>query len=172
MSKKRLLPKSIKFEEFKKLVNAVPRNKKYVKLAFILAYGSGLRVSEVLRCRPEHFENNSIFIPESKYGVERRVPIPKMLKPEHTKLLPIPSTSIKSGSRKLEFWVKTYCKKAGLNPAYTFHSLRHGFATDLLEKGAPINHVQLLLGHSNISVTSIYTRANPVDALKSYEDLF
>ena len=63
-------------------------------------------------------------------------------------------------------------KKAKLNPLYSFHSLRHGFATRLLESGMPPNHVQVLLGHSNLSTTSIYTTANPIDAIKSYEEVF
>ncbi|HEY0088226.1 MAG TPA: tyrosine-type recombinase/integrase, partial [Candidatus Lokiarchaeia archaeon] len=63
-------------------------------------------------------------------------------------------------------------RKAKLPEFYTFHSLRHGFATRLLESGVPINQVQVLMGHSNISTTSIYLKANPIDAIKSYEDLF
>ena len=67
---------------------------------------------------------------------------------------------------------KTACVKAKLNSLYTFHSLRHGFATRLHESGTPLNQVQVLLGHSNISTTSVYVKANPLDAIKSYEDLF
>lgn len=52
------------------------------------------------------------------------------------------------------------------------HSLRHGFATRCLESGIPINQVQMLLGHSNVSTTSIYVKANPIDAIKNYEELF
>jgi type III restriction enzyme len=63
-------------------------------------------------------------------------------------------------------------KKVNLNKEYTFHSLRHGFATRLVENGVPINQIQVLLGHSNISTTSVYLRAAPMDALKSYEDFF
>ncbi len=53
-----------------------------------------------------------------------------------------------------------------------WHKLRHGFASRLVNKGVPITQVQLLLGHSNIATTNVYTHANPKDALKSYEDLF
>lgn len=165
------LPKSVRPEEFQSLIKAISIKKKYInrKIAFLLAYGSGMRISEVLKCRAEHFRDKpaSIFIPASKNDVERVVPIPKGWKSDFLLFLPI-----QKDSRSLQRWFKTFATKAGLNPKYSFHSLRHGFATRLLEGGAPINQVQLLLGHKNLSTTSIYTKANPVDAIKSYEDLF
>ncbi len=58
------LPKSVRPEEWDLLISKVPSKDKIAKLGFLLAYGSGLRVSEVCRCRREHFRsNNSIFIP-------------------------------------------------------------------------------------------------------------
>ena len=161
------LPKSVRVEEFKQLISKIPKKDHIARVSFLLAYGSGMRISEVMRCHEEHFRNNAIFIPESKYGVERVVPLPKGWKIEFFKFLPINKTK-----RTLQRKFKSYAKKANLNPRYTFHSLRHGFATRSLENGVPINQVQLLLGHSNIATTSIYTKANPVDALKSYEELF
>ena len=165
--KSRKLPKCVRPEEFKLLINKTPKKDKLARVAFLLAYGSGMRVSEVLRCRSEHFRENSIFIPESKYGVERVVPIPKGWKKEFLKELPIPRTA-----RTLQRMFKRSARRAKLNPLYTFHSLRHGFATRSLESGVPINQVQLLLGHADLSTTSMYLKANPVDAIKSYEDLF
>jgi integrase/recombinase XerC len=173
--KSRKIPKCVRSEEFLELIKVVPKDDFVARISFLLAYSSGMRVSEVLRCVPEHFRPNSIFIPESKYGVERIVPIPKGWKDEFTKKLPL-KCSIKSTKRcsirTLQRRFTKYSKKAGLPPHYTFHSLRHGFATRCLESGIPINQVQVLLGHSNISTTSVYTKANPVDAIKSFEDLF
>lgn len=165
--KSRKLPKSVRPEEFVELIKVIPKKDIYARLAFLLAYASGLRISEVLRCAPDHFRSNSIFVPESKYGVERVVPIPKGWKKEFLKAIPLKTTP-----RTLERKFKKYALKAGINPLYTFHSLRHGFATRALERGVPINQVQVLLGHSNLATTSIYTKANPVDAIKSYEDYF
>lgn len=165
--KAKRLPKSVRPEEFKKLIFVIPPIKKMIKVSFLLAYGSGMRVSEVLRCREEHFRGTSIFIPESKYGVERVVPIPKGWRKEFLNHLPIKRTV-----RTLERWFNKYAELAKLQSAYTFHSLRHGFATRALESGVPINQVQVLLGHANLATTSIYTKANPIDAIKSYEDLF
>jgi integrase/recombinase XerD len=167
MKKSRKLPKAIRPEEFKELIKAIPKKDMIARISFLLAYGSGMRVSEVLRCRKEHFRSNSIFIPESKYGVERVVPTPKGWKEIFLKELPLKTTP-----RTLQRKFKSYCSKTKLPSYYTFHSLRHGFATRSLESGVPINQVQVLLGHSNISTTSVYTKANPIDAIKSYEDLF
>jgi len=168
LGKKKKIPKSIRENEFFTLVKSLKPKDLKTKIAFLLAYGSGMRISEVLRCSPEHFKsNNAIFIPESKYGVERIVPVPKGWKESFLKLLPL-----KINKRTLQRRFEKYSLRSKLPSHYSFHSLRHGFATRLLEHGMPINQVQVLMGHSNVSTTSIYTRANPSDALKSYEDLF
>lgn len=167
MKKSRKIPKAVRPEEFKLLIQKVPTKDLIARVSFLLAYASGLRVSEVVRCQKEHFRVNSIFIPESKYDVERIVPRPKGWKEVFFKELPL-KRSIRTLQRKF----RKYKILAKLPDHYTFHSLRHGFATRLLESGAPISHVQVLLGHSNASTTSVYVRANPHDAIKNYEDLF
>lgn len=162
------VPKGIRPEEFKALIKVMPKKDIITKIAFLLAYGSGLRISEVLRLKPTDVHSN-IFIEASKYGVERVVPLPKGWKLGFINFLPIGDhTTARTLQRKL----RGYAKKAKINPIYTFHSLRHGFATRCLESGIPLNQIQVLLGHSNISTTNVYTRANPKDALKNYEDLF
>jgi len=171
--KSRKLPKSIRPEEFRELIKMISDKDKYSRIAFLLAYASGLRISEVLRVKKENFLSDGfIFVEESKYGLERKTPKPKGWRDEFFKFLPLMKKSISTDSRKLQRNFKKYSKKANLNPSYTFHSLRHGFATRCLESGMPLNQVQVLLGHSNISTTSIYVKANPKDALKSYEELF
>lgn len=165
--KQRKIPKCVRYEEFFKLIGAVSKKDFTSRIAFLLAYGTGMRISEVLRCRKEHFNVNSIFIPESKYGVERIVPIPKGWKFDFLNRLPLKTTA-----RTLERRFKKFANKCNLPEYYSFHSLRHGFATRCLEQGMPINQVQVLMGHSNISTTSIYVKANPSDALKSFEELF
>ena len=165
MSKK--LPKSIKPEEFKPIISALRKNDKQAKVAFLLAYESGLRVSEVKNLQPENIQENHIEIMNGKGKKDRIVPLPKTWKPWMLEVLPIKKTI-----RSLQRNFITSCKKASLNPQYTFHSLRHGFATRLIESGVPLSHIQTLLGHSNISTTNVYTRARPMDALKSYGELF
>lgn len=164
----RKLPKAVRPEEWDKLMKIIPSEDKVAIVSFLLAYGAGMRISEVLRCLREHFQSdNMIFVPESKYGVERKVPIPKGWRQDFFKYLPI-----KKSARTLQRKFKAYCKKAELNPLYTFHSLRHGFATRLLESGTPINLVSLALGHADISTTGIYLKASPTDLLKWYKEKF
>ena len=171
------LPKAIRKEDWEKLIKVIPAKDRKALVAFLLAYGSGMRVSEVVRCAPEHIrENKSIFIPESKYGIERVVPLPKGWRKDFIKVLPIAKSMDEKGVanavRLMQFRFTKYKKKSGINPTLTFHSLRHGFATRLLENGVPINQVSLALGHADISTTSIYTRASATDLLAAYEEKF
>ncbi len=105
-----------------------------------------------------------------KGNKERIVPLPKGFKESYLKYIPI-----KCGVRSLQRSFKMAAKRAGLleiKPNLHFHSLRHSFATRLVSQGVPIHHIRTMLGHSNISTTNVYLEANPIDALKSYEDHF
>jgi integrase len=164
--RKSKLPKSLRPQDFIELVQSIPREDEISRTAFLLGYGAGLRVSEVPALK-KHNITERILIEDAKGGKDRVVPLPKGWKQWMTSLLPI-----KISERSLQRRFKRYSKKAKLNPDFTFHSLRHGFATRLLQSGVPINQVQILMGHSDISTTGVYLRANPEDALKSYEEMF
>ncbi len=161
------LVKALTPEEFVKLINAVPIKDRLTRTAFLLAYGSGLRVSEVVNLKKDDIKDNYISIWDSKGGKDRTVPKPKGWKEYMMQEIPIRKTE-----RTLQRKFRKYCELARLPTHYVFHSLRHGFGTRMVERGVPLNQLQLLLGHSSLSVTNVYTKARPQDALKSYEELF
>jgi len=162
------LPVGLNTEEFKRLIKNT--KKEHHKLAFLLGFGAGLRVSEVVKLQQRHIQTDRILIEQGKGSKDRVVPIPKGFKHKHLKMLPIDVTP-----RALQKAFRVCCERAGLlkeKPSLHFHSLRHGFATKMIEAGVPINQVKIALGHSSISTTGIYLRANPKDMLQSYEELF
>tara|TARA_R100001086_G_scaffold218332_1_gene135018 strand:+ start:3557 stop:4069 length:513 start_codon:yes stop_codon:yes gene_type:complete len=161
------LVKALTPEEYRKLISAVPQKDKVARTSFILGYGSGMRISEVINLKRDDIKQGYISIWDSKGGKDRTVPRPKGWKEYMNTVIPL-----KVSDRTLQRKFKAYAKKAGLPEHYVFHSLRHGFGTRMVESGVPLNQLQLLMGHSSLSVTNVYTKARPQDALKSYEDLF
>lgn len=166
--KKRKLPAYINEEEYMKILEKV--KKPHHKLAFNLAFNSGLRVSEVTNLKAEDIDLGAkrIFIREGKGGKDRVVPLPKGFPQKYISYLPL-----KCGIRALQYAFTRYAKEAELNkPGLHFHSLRHSFAVRCMERGIPLNHIQSLLGHETIATTSIYLKINPKEALENYEKLW
>ena len=168
MTKK--LPVCVEEEEFYKIINNT--NQDHHKLAFLLGFGSGLRISEIINLeqRDINIQEKRILVREGKGSKDRVVPLPKGFKQKHMALIPI-----KCKQRSLQISFKNACRKAGIleqKPSIHFHSLRHGFGTQMVSNGVPIHHIRTLMGHSNIATTNIYLISNPKDALKSYQELF
>jgi integrase len=179
--KSKKLPVAISQEEFLKLIKATNMDKH--KLAFLLGFESGMRISEIVGGKRKdgsiiepltadkiNLKENSIFISQGKGRKDRIVSLPKHFKENYLKMLPLGI-----GVRGLEISFKRACKRAGLletKPTLHFHSLRHGFASHCVKSGVPIHHVRTLMGHSNISTTNVYLEMNPKEAIKSVEDLF
>ena len=167
-NKKRKLPSYITEEEFFTLIKTVrqPRH----KLAFILAFHSGLRIAEIVALQRDSIDlaGKRIFIRQGKGGKDRVVPLPKGFPHSYLSLIPI-----KCGIRALQIRFKAAIIPAGITKhGLHFHSLRHSFAVRCMHQGIPLNTIQVLLGHENISTTSVYTRINPQEALDNYEKMW
>ena len=144
-------------------------NFKY-KTIFMLVYGSGLRIGEVVNLRVEDIDSEKmrLFVREGKGNKERYTILPekslKMLRTYWSRyrqnkrrgriFLSESGEAITVGVIRTHF--RKYRRKANLNEKVTVHTLRHCFATDLIERGATIIQVKELMGHSNIRSTMEY----------------
>jgi len=167
------LPAYLTEEEFARVMKHVKMPKH--RLANNLAFNSGLRISEIVNLKPENIDIKSkrIFIKDAKGGKDRVVPLPKSFPEKYIKLLPLKFKNLKSGVRSLEIAFKRAIKISGIaKPEVHFHSLRHSFSVCCMEKGIPLNSIQILLGHESIATTSIYLKINPKEALEKYEELW
>ncbi len=143
-----------------------------------LMYASGLRVSELVELKTLHVSlNEGVLRIMGKGSKERLVPFgqeaqqwlqrymgqarPALLGQRQTEDLFITSSGPQPGTAmsRIMFWnlVKRYAIQAGITSPLSPHTLRHAFATHLLNHGADLRAVQMLLGHADISTTTIYT---------------
>lgn len=173
------LPKFLTEKEVERLL-AQPEKKKVRdfrdKAMLELLYATGLRVSELvsLKLKDLNLEEGYV-ICRGKGGKERIVPfghsaedaLREYLQKARPKLLKRDDPSLFLSSRggpftRQGFWkmLKMYGKQAGLEQKISPHVLRHSFATHLLERGADLRSVQLMLGHSQITTTQIYTHVS------------
>ena len=144
------------------------------KLMIAIAYGTGLRVSEVVNLRINDLDLSelTIFLKNAKGDKDRITILPEKIVKD-LKLLIADKTNNdyvfiserggKLTERTAQMIFARTLKKVGVNKYATFHSLRHSFATHLLENGVDVRYVQELLGHANIRTTQIYTKVtNPI----------
>jgi integrase/recombinase XerD len=139
-----------------------------------LIYACGLRVSELVKLGVQQYNHaRGVTQVVGKGGRERLVPVgeeaqywlelyrkqgrPELLGPADVEALFVSRRG--AAMTRQNFWhlIKRYARQAGITAALSPHTLRHAFATHLLEHGADLRAVQMLLGHRDLSTTQIYT---------------
>jgi integrase/recombinase XerD len=162
------LPKVLGQHELRKLF-AAPKNLKHKAILFV-AYSAGLRVSEVINLRLQDIdrERQQLFIHCSKGKKDRYVRLSPMvldvLEQYYKKTQPRPTNYMFEGTergmpysiRSAQLIFSNAKRHAGIQKTVSFHSLRHSFATHLLEKGIDVIFIKDILGHFDLKTTQRY----------------
>lgn len=166
------LPVVLSRNEIQRIADLI-KNEKH-RLIIVLSYGAGLRVSEVVRLRvgDVNLDDLTVHIKSAKGNKDRITVFPEKLKAALSEIMALQHGNeylfeSERGGKLSERTVQAVFKKAfqwsGIKKEASFHSLRHSFATHLLENGVDMRYVQELLGHANIRTTQIYTKVtNPM----------
>lgn len=173
------LPKFLSLEDVDRLLaqpdTSTPRGLRDKALIELL-YATGLRVSELISLRAGDLNLEEGYLTcVGKGDKQRMVPmgqdaatwVTRYIREGRPKLLPKGRSSAwlfvnargGGGLSRVGFWkiLKDYGKRAGLSAPLSPHVLRHSFATHLLERGADLRMIQVMLGHADLSTTQIYT---------------
>jgi integrase/recombinase XerD len=177
------LPTTLSKSEIKLLLSHIKNEKS--NLIASLIYAAGFRVSEItnLKTQDINLPEKIGYIRQAKGNKDRAFNIPDFLFDEIKRQLEsqtktnqeylFPGRSGKLSNRNVQKIISTAAKRANLKNVHT-HTLRHSFATHLLEGGVDIRKIQELLGHANLSTTQIYTHISneelkkiksPIDSL-------
>ena len=153
---------------------------------FELLYASGLRVTELvsLNLADLDLEQGSVRC-LGKGGKERVIPVhagaiavlrsyidearPSLIKNRSERSLFLNRRGQRLSRQGFWLILKAHAKRAGITKKITPHTLRHSFATHLLQGGAPLRHVQELLGHSSITTTQVYTHLTSEHVRSEYD---
>jgi integrase/recombinase XerD len=180
------MPVVLSTDEVKRLLLAAPSLRD--KLLLGLMYATGMRVSEVVRLRfvDVDFGRRCIAVRQGKGRKDREVMLPRSFESLLERLRQVhrpedflfPSTDGVDryvSPRTVQRAVRRACQLAEIGKPATCHTLRHSFATHLLESGTDIRFIQKLLGHLRLETTTLYTRlavasgsraASPLDMLE------
>jgi site-specific recombinase XerD len=153
------------------LIFCVCQNTKH-KAIMALAFGCGLRVSEIINLKPQHIDSTRMIINiiQGKGRKDRQVQLPQNLlnllrdywkeyNPKGGYLFQ-GQFEAQYSERSINQFLKKYAKKAGLKRNIHCHLLRHGYATSSLETGVDLRIIQKLLGHNSIKTTLRYTHVS------------
>ncbi len=175
----KVLPRYLSVDDVDRLLEqpvvATPRGLRDRALIELL-YATGMRVSELLSLRPADVNLEASYLTCSGKGSKQRiVPIgdeagdwvkkylresrPALLGKRTSPRLFVNAKGGGPGLTRVGFWkiLKVYARQAGLTTSLSPHMLRHSFATHLLERGADLRAIQMMLGHADLSTTQIYT---------------
>ncbi len=182
------LPKTLNFEEINKLLDLNPKTAlEYRNRAMIeLMYATGLRVSELV-----NLELNDINVKDNYIRVygkgkkERIVPMAEITTNILNEYISVYRDSLLKGYLTDKVFISSYgkgitrqaffkilkkiAKEQGIEKDFSPHTLRHSFATHLLEYGADLRSIGEMLGHENIKTTQIYTHLSNNKKRKDYE---
>ena len=190
--KPRKLPTVLTMEQVWKLI-CTPKNLKH-RLVLMTTYSAGLRASEVIALKPEHIDSERMLIKveDGKGGKDRYTLLSVKLlaelrryyRKQRPKIYLFPSTYKKRKNSPLAYEsirsvYEDARKKAGVKKGEGLHTLRHSFATHLLEAGYDIRKIQVLMGHTRLTTTMIYLHVSretlsripsPLDLIDKKED--
>ncbi|GKT30292.1 tyrosine-type recombinase/integrase, partial [Aduncisulcus paluster] len=160
------IPQILSSEQVKSLLSNISNIKHHALVS--LAYATGMRRNEILNLRPQDIDSsrNMIIVKCGKGGKQRQIPVKHSLLNilrEYYKQYR-PSKFLFEGYRSgMSYSSTSFSRilqrasiKAKINKRVTPHTLRHSFATHMLEKGLNLKQLQLLLGHNAMKTTSIY----------------
>lgn len=155
-----------------------------------LLFSSGLRVSELTELNRDHIntkrrefmvrgkgqKDRAVFISQSaasaveKYLEAREDNIPPLfLNHSRNNITSTSGDYRRLSPRSIQRMINKYARLAGITKHVTPHTMRHGYATDLLRNGADIRSVQTMLGHADISTTQVYTHVTDQHLREVYE---
>lgn len=167
--REKTLPKVLDESEVQAIIGSI-KNLKH-RMAIALIYSAGLRISEAINLKTIDidFERSVINVRQGKGKKDRQVPlsitIERMAK--HYMLAYHPNSFFFTGQSGGKYTAKsiqnvfsTACKDARIEKKVTVHTLRHSYATHLLEKGIDLRIIQEILGHSSSKTTEIYTHVS------------
>ena len=171
------LPVVLTREEVKGMIDAASNPKHRLLVKFL--YSAGLRISECLNLRVNDVDLESMvgivrrgkgkkdrmFIISEKLAEDLEEYIIKNNLAPEDYIFPGKNSS-RMSERAAQKIIAQLAKKAGITKKVTPHTLRHSFATHLLEQGVDIRKIQELLGHANLSTTQIYTRVSTEELKK------
>lgn len=165
--KDKKLPVVLNKEEIKLLLDKSDTRKSKLIISFL--YSSGLRVSELVNLKRQdlNFQDKIGWVRKGKGNKDRIFTVSENLCIELQKFLEKHSENIYLFSkekplttRNIQKIIQNTARKAGLQQKITPHTLRHSFATHLLESGTDIRVIQAILGHENLATTQIYAHVS------------